>query len=106
MAGGVRRRDLHRVDGAARPRGHTVADGKIYTKGMLDFKRDIAADAAILFAQRHAERAAQMASTQRSAGRRRELERIAEVCQWVPVHAPRDFWEALQMYWFCRPTGS
>ncbi|MFQ5807411.1 MAG: glycyl radical protein, partial [Phycisphaerae bacterium] len=33
--------------------------------------------------------------------RRRELERVAEVCQWVPARAPRDFWEALQMYWFC-----
>jgi formate C-acetyltransferase len=22
------------------------------------------------------------------------------VCTWVPAHAPRDFWEALQYYWF------
>ncbi|MCK7482844.1 MAG: pyruvate formate lyase family protein [Candidatus Moduliflexus flocculans] len=44
----------------------------------------------------------------RAAGRRRrpirarkpELERIAEVCAHVPAHAPRDFWEALQYYWF------
>ena len=27
-------------------------------------------------------------------------ERIAEVCRRVPAHAPRDFWEALQYYWF------
>ena len=26
--------------------------------------------------------------------------RIAEVCSHVPAHAPRDFWEALQYYWF------
>ena len=32
--------------------------------------------------------------------RKAELERIAEVCDWVPAHAPRDFWEALQYYWF------
>jgi formate C-acetyltransferase len=28
------------------------------------------------------------------------LEQIAEVCAWVPAHAPRTFWEALQYYWF------
>ncbi|MCW8985322.1 MAG: hypothetical protein OQK55_08265, partial [Thermoanaerobaculales bacterium] len=33
-------------------------------------------------------------------GRRAELERIAGVCRHVPAHAPRDFWEALQTYWF------
>jgi pyruvate-formate lyase len=29
-----------------------------------------------------------------------EFERIAEVCRHVPAHAPRDFHEALQAYWF------
>ncbi|MCL7971020.1 MAG: formate C-acetyltransferase/glycerol dehydratase family glycyl radical enzyme, partial [marine benthic group bacterium] len=33
-------------------------------------------------------------------GRRAELLRIAEVCRRVPAHPPRDFWEALQSYWF------
>ena len=33
--------------------------------------------------------------------RRAELERIAEVCTRVPAQTPRDFWEAIQMYWFC-----
>ncbi|HSD66209.1 MAG TPA: pyruvate formate lyase family protein, partial [Vicinamibacteria bacterium] len=32
---------------------------------------------------------------------RAELLRIAEVCRHVPAHAPRDFQEALQAYWFC-----
>ncbi|HNT01255.1 MAG TPA: pyruvate formate lyase family protein, partial [Candidatus Saccharicenans sp.] len=32
--------------------------------------------------------------------RKKELEKIAAVCDWVPAHAPRDFWEALQYYWF------
>ncbi len=108
--------------------GHTVADGKIYQKGMLDFKRDIgrtlddldfhrdpnafekreqlramdiAADALIIFAKRHAELAAQMAEGEQDPIRRHELTRIAEVCRQVPTHAPRDLWEALQMYWFC-----
>jgi formate C-acetyltransferase len=107
--------------------GHTAADGKLYAKGMLDLKTDveraierldpvsdsragdrleelramaIAADAAILFANRHAERAREMALGERDSARKAELRRIAEVCEWVPAHAPRDFWEALQTYWF------
>lgn len=108
--------------------GHTVLDDKIYRKGMLDFKADIAAamasldelgdstvyarreqlramdiscEAVILFAQRHAELARQLAAEAPDPRRRAELEKIADVCQRVPAHAPRDFHEALQYYWFC-----
>jgi len=61
---------------------------------------DIVADAAILYAERHAEKAAELASSEADSERRAELERIAEVCRHVPANAPRDFWEALQTYWF------
>lgn len=108
--------------------GHTVLDGKIYRKGMLDFKRDIAetiaaldwlndtqayqkreslrameiaCDAVIVFAERHAERAAELAVSEPDPRRKAELEKIADVCRHVPAHAPRDFHEALQYYWFC-----
>jgi pyruvate formate-lyase/glycerol dehydratase family glycyl radical enzyme len=107
--------------------GHTVVDGKIYRKGLLDFKKDIArsienldfvkdpeasekceelkgmkiaADAVIHYAERHAELAKRLAKKEKNAKRRRELEKIARVCSRVPAHAPRDFWEALQYYWF------
>jgi formate C-acetyltransferase len=33
-------------------------------------------------------------------GRKSELLQIAEVCEHVPAHAPRNLWEALQYYWF------
>jgi formate C-acetyltransferase len=108
--------------------GHTVLDDKIYSKGMLDFKRDIAtaiaaldfendaealdkrdalrsmeisSDAVILFAARHADLAQERAAQEKGATRRGELEKIAAVCRHVPAHAPRDFHEALQYYWFC-----
>ncbi|HEY4753946.1 MAG TPA: pyruvate formate lyase family protein, partial [Candidatus Limnocylindrales bacterium] len=42
-----------------------------------------------------------MAETEPDEARRAELVRIAEVCRHVPARAPRDFWEAIQMYWFC-----
>ncbi len=107
--------------------GHTALDGTIYRKGMLDFKQeiaerladldylndpaaadraeqlkamDIACDAAILFAERHADLAERMAADETSAARTAELHRIAAVCRRVPARAPRDLWEALQMYWF------
>ncbi len=107
--------------------GHTVLDDKIYRKGMLDFQREIdaalarlgflhdahayekqeelkgmhiAAGALIRYGERHAELARQMAGQESDPTRRAELERIEEVCSWIPAHAPRNFWEALQYYWF------
>jgi pyruvate formate-lyase/glycerol dehydratase family glycyl radical enzyme len=107
--------------------GHTTLDGKFYRKGLLGFKEDIegriarldfatdpdamakreqlramsiACGAAIVFAERHAELAERMAGDASDPARRTELARIASVCRRVPAHAPRDFWEALQMYWF------
>jgi formate C-acetyltransferase len=108
--------------------GHTVLDDKIYRRGLLDFRAEIAAtrqaldyrkdpeawakreellameiacDAVVLFAARHAEQARQAAEAEEEPARRGELLRIAEACDHVPAHAPRDFHEALQSYWFC-----
>jgi formate C-acetyltransferase len=61
---------------------------------------DHSCDAAIIFAQRHADLAEKMAKEEADETRRKELLKIAAVCRWVPAHAPRDLWEALQMYWF------
>jgi formate C-acetyltransferase len=107
--------------------GHTVLDDKIYRKGMLDFKRDIqcsldtldylndpqayakqeelkamliCADALIVFGRRHADKARALAQKETNPQRKAELEQIAEVCSHVPAHAPRNYWEALQYYWF------
>jgi formate C-acetyltransferase len=108
--------------------GHTVLDDKIYRKGLLDFKKDIAAamakldflsdpqaldkrealksfdivcDALIHFAERHAILARELAARESNPQRMAELLRIASVCSHVPARAPRDFHEALQYYWFC-----
>ena len=107
--------------------GHAVLDGKIYRRGLrqvkgdiavglarldgsdpeLESKRDalrameIACDAMIRFAERHAELAEQRAAGEPDVARRAELERIAEVCRRVPAEAPRDLHEAIQAYWFC-----
>ena len=110
-----------------RAAGHTAMDGKMYHSGLLDVKKRIqeridsldyiydpeatdkqqeleamaiSCDAAILFAERHAELAEKMAMEEQDAQRKKELMKIADVCHWVPAHAPRDLWEAIQMYWF------
>jgi len=107
--------------------GHTALDDKIYKKGFENFKEDIrrslasldfrvdpgafrkkeeleamavAADALIRFAERHGEKARELAAVEKDAVRKAELERVAANCFRVPRHAPRDLWEALQYYWF------
>ena len=107
--------------------GHTVMDDKIYRKGFLDFKKDIdqsledldylndpkayekqeelkalsiCADSLIVFAERYADLARTKAAEETDPTRKKELERIAEVCSRVPANRPRNFWEALQYYWF------
>lgn len=61
---------------------------------------NIACEGMILYAMRYAELAAEKAKAETNPLRRQELEKIASVCSWVPANAPRDLWEALQMYWF------
>ncbi|MGB8781222.1 MAG: trans-4-hydroxy-L-proline dehydratase [Candidatus Bathyarchaeia archaeon] len=107
--------------------GHTALDNKIYGKGLVDFKKDIArsmqsldflndprahekmeelramdivADALICYGARYAEKARELQKKEKNQARRKELKKMADVCTRVPAHAPRDFWEALQHYWF------
>jgi len=107
--------------------GHAILDDKIYHKGMLDFKAgieqhlkeldydndpdagdkeqqyramQIAANALIIFAERHAEMVQELTEKEKDSERKTELEYIAEVCRHVPANAPRTFHEALQYYWF------
>ncbi|MDD4503655.1 MAG: glycyl radical protein [Clostridiaceae bacterium] len=107
--------------------GHTVGDNKIFKKGFLGFKKDIedqlaaidfvndmdayskqeelkamsiCADAIISFGLRHGEKALELAAEENNPDRKKELMQIAEVCSHVPANAPRNFREALQMYWF------
>lgn len=107
--------------------GHTVLDDKIYRKGMndfiteiqmqqkkLDFKNEseairkneelkamaIAAEALIMFANRHAIELENLAKSEKDNIRKAELAEMAGICRYVPANAPRTFHEALQYYWF------
>ncbi|HTP14138.1 MAG TPA: trans-4-hydroxy-L-proline dehydratase [Bacteroidota bacterium] len=107
--------------------GHTVLDDKIYRKGMKDFRKEIderlqaldyendpdayrkqeelramgvCTDAVVAFAERHADHARDLALKEEDPARKSELKTIESVCRHVPANAPRNFWEALQYYWF------
>jgi formate C-acetyltransferase len=107
--------------------GHTVADKKVFQKGFKDFKEEIqtsidaldfskdlkayekreelkamliSCDAIILYAKRHAEKARELAELEKDPKRKSELLKISDVCERVPEHAPSNYWEALQAYWF------
>jgi formate C-acetyltransferase len=107
--------------------GHTALGDVIYDEGLLELKAEVeaclsrldflndpeafakqeelramgvAADAVLRFAERHAEKAEELAASEPNPDRQAELRKIGEVCRHVPAHAPRDFWEALQAYWF------
>lgn len=107
--------------------GHTALDGKIYQKGMLQIKQEIkeeisrldflndaeatdkleelqameiSCDAVIIFANRHADLAEEMAKNEENSIRKSDLLKIAEICRNVPANKPSNFHEAIQMYWF------
>ena len=53
-----------------------------------------------MYAGRHADRLEEMASEEKDATRRTELQKMAAVCRRVPANAPETFHEMLQHYWF------
>lgn len=107
--------------------GHTVADGKIYRKGYLDFMADIdreieqldfnndldamnkkdeltgmhlVCEAMVILGQRYAALARERAEQTEDPAKKQDLLDLAEVCDVVPAHKPETFRQALQMYWF------
>ena len=107
--------------------GHTVLGKKMFQTGFLDLKNeistsinnldffndedayskreelkamDIAADAIIHFANRHAVELEKLAKNVTDEDRQIELMHMASICRNVPANAPQTFHEALQHYWF------
>lgn len=104
--------------------GHTVADGKLYQNGFLEFKSEIqhsldflqdeqaynkksqleamkiCCDAIMTYGKRYAQFARKMAEDETEEGRKTELLQIAANCDVVPAHKPQTFAQAIQMYWF------
>ncbi|MDR1852356.1 MAG: hypothetical protein LBR21_06880 [Propionibacteriaceae bacterium] len=101
---------------AQRGPGHTVADGKIYRRGYAELIEDIDARLASISYLGDMDAAAKIAELQgmrlvcegmcvlgeryAALARSRGMDDLAAVCEQVPAHAPRNFREAVQMYWF------
>jgi formate C-acetyltransferase len=105
---------------------HVGIDGTVLTKGLKGIGKDvereteklnlanerdfekylflkavrITLEAVPRFAKRYAEHAKRLATEERNIERKVELERIVEICNWVPANPPRNFYEALQSVWF------
>ena len=107
--------------------GHTVLGYKMFRTGFLDLKTEIneaamkldyqndpaavekheeykameiACDAIIMYADRHAAELEILASNEKNELRKKELIIMAQVCRKVPAHAPDTVHEMLQHYWF------
>ncbi len=105
--------------------GHTVSGKKVFQKGMVDLISDIdsslknikqnanakekvneleamriVANAIIGFANRYADNLHLLAEKETDENRKAELQKMEVICRRVPAHAPQNFHEALQHYWF------
>ena len=73
---------------------YSLQEKKDFYKAVL-----ISIDAAIAYAKRYADLAREMAAKETNPKRKKELERIANVCEQVPANPARDWWEAVQSVW-------
>lgn len=107
--------------------GHTVLGYKMFRRGFLQLKEeikknidlldffndpeafnrheelkamDIACDAIIMYAGRHADKLEELASGENDGTRKKELLDMATVCRKVPANTPETVHEMLQHYWF------
>ncbi len=107
--------------------GHTVLGYGMFRKGFLEIKEevkdaigaldffndpdalykfeelkamDIASDAIIMYAYRHADCLEKLAQNETDPERKTELSKMAKICRKIPAYAPETVHEMLQHYWF------
>jgi pyruvate formate-lyase/glycerol dehydratase family glycyl radical enzyme len=56
--------------------------------------------AVIRLAARYAEAAEKLAEVEKDPLRKKQLEKIADTCRWVPANSPMSFYQAMQSLWF------
>ncbi|HOW71106.1 MAG TPA: pyruvate formate lyase family protein [Phycisphaerae bacterium] len=60
----------------------------------------VTCDAMTIWSRRYAKLATDLAAKEKNPQRKKEMEEIAAVCEWVPENAARTFREALQAQWW------
>ena len=76
-----------------------IKDDESYQRANFLRGLTIVLKAGMEYARRHAALAREL-SKKAEGKRKAELERIAEICDWVPAHPARSFREAVQSSWF------
>lgn len=68
----------------------------------IDFYKSVVltSEGIIILANRYADKAEEMASTEKDEVRKNELLEIARICRKVPENPPTTFYEAIQFIWF------
>lgn len=59
----------------------------------------------IILANRYAEKAKELAKSEKDTIRKEELLKIADICSRIPENAPATFYEAIQFVWFTQVGG-
>lgn len=106
--------------------GHTAGGNRIFSMGLLDVNEHIekklvelqhcsedtspmveeleamkiASDAMLCYADRYVTTLQSLFDSETDEQRKKELAEMIHISKWVPAHAPRTFWEALQHYWY------
>ena len=77
-----------------------ISDGDYVKRSNFLYAVIESCEAVILYANRYAKLAREMAQKQKCAIRKAELEKIARNCERVPAHPATSFYEACQAFWF------
>lgn len=107
--------------------GHTCGGEQVFTTGYMDYKAkiketmdkldwmndpeaydkneelkamDICCDAVIILGERYHKLALEKAVAETDPVRKAEILQIAKNLEVVPAHAPKTYWQAIQLYWF------
>lgn len=93
---------LNRIVGEAKRKLNNLSICSLEAYRQADFLNAaiIACEAVIAWANRYSALAEEMAQKETNDKRKKELYRIAETCRWVPANPARDFYEAMQSFWF------
>ena len=91
---GIRKRIEERLASldVSTPEGY---DKATYLNALL-----IVCDGIVTLSKRYAQLAERMAKEEKNQRRKAELEKIAEICKWIPANPARTFWEAVQSLYF------
>lgn len=92
---GLKQEALDRMAALDLENDYDISTKKPFLEAMV-----IVCDAIMIWGRRHADLARKLAAEEQDDVRRQELLKLADVCERVPAHPARTFYEAVQCQWF------